>query len=116
MRLFAAMLGIVVLAGCADTEFSRANTSADEMRRDEAACRRAVGTQMQRDRNIESDIGTTVGTQGQQVRPNDSQTRQQIASRGDTVRSERLMENCMRSRGYAGAKDPKPATPPAAKP
>lgn len=115
-RAILAMLAIGLLAGCAETEFSRANTTPEQARRDEAACRRAVNTQLQRDRNIDSDISTTVGTQSQQVRPNDTLTRQQMSSRGDEVRSERLMENCMRARGYSGANDPKPAAAPAAKP
>lgn len=117
MRAMMAALAVVLLAGCAETEFSRANTTAEQVRRDEAVCRRAVNAQLQRDRNIDSDIATTVGSQSQQVRPGDTLTRQQMASRGDQVRSERLMESCMRARGYAGAGDPaKPAAQPAPKP
>jgi hypothetical protein len=39
-----------------------------------------------------------------------------MSDRGEAVRSERLMENCMRARGYGGAADPKPAAAPAPKP
>lgn len=115
MRAMMVVLAVVLLAGCAETEFTRANTTEEQARRDEAACRRAVNTQLQRDRNIDSDIATTVGAQSQQVRPGDTLTRQQMASRGDQVRSQRLMENCMRARGYGGAGDPKPAAAPAAR-
>lgn len=116
-RLIMAVLATMLLAGCAETEFSRANTTEDQVRRDTALCRRQVNTQVQRDRNIDSDIATTVGTQSQQVRPGDLQTRQQMADRGAAVRSERLMESCMRARGYGSAGEaPKPAAAPAAKP
>jgi type IV pilus biogenesis protein CpaD/CtpE len=111
-RAILAVLTIVLLAGCAETDFTRTNTTEDQQRRDAAACRRAVSAQVQRDRNIDNDISTTVGAQSQQVRPGDTLTRQQIASRGDSVRSERLMENCMRARGYGGPGEaPKPAAP-----
>jgi uncharacterized lipoprotein YajG len=116
LRAIMAVVAVVLLAGCAETDFTRANTPEEQQRRDAAACRRAVSAQIDRDRNIDRDISTTVGTQSQQVRPGDTQTRQQMSSRGDTVRSERLMENCMRSRGYSGAGDAKPAAAPAKQP
>lgn len=115
-RAVLAVLAIGVLAGCAETEFSRANTTPEQARRDEVACRRAVNAQLQRDRNIDQDISTTIGAQSQQVRPGATLTREQMASRGDEVRADRLMENCMRARGYAGAGDPKPAAQPAKQP
>jgi uncharacterized lipoprotein YajG len=117
VRVIMAVVAVVLLAGCgAETDFTRANTPEEQQRRDAAACRRAVSAQVDRDRKIDNDISTTVGNQAQQVRPGDTQTRQQITTRGDTVRSERLMENCMRARGYGGVSDPKPAAAPAKQP
>ncbi|MDF3073993.1 MAG: hypothetical protein K0S54_1660 [Alphaproteobacteria bacterium] len=116
VRAIMAVVAVVLLAGCAETDFSRANTPEEQQRRDAAACRRAVSAQIDRDRKIDNDISTTVGNQAQQVRPGDTQTRQQISTRGDSVRSERLMESCMRGRGYGGAGDAKPAAAPAKQP
>ncbi|MGE0154532.1 MAG: lipoprotein [Reyranellaceae bacterium] len=114
-RAIVAAVAVVLLAGCADTEFSRANTTPEQAGRDEAACRRAVNAQLQRDRNIDTDISTTVGAQSQQVRPGSTLSRQQMAARGDEVRAERLMEDCMRARGYSPAGQA-PKAAPAAKP
>ena len=113
VRMALAMLAGLVLLGCTETEFVKANTTEDQYRRDAAACRRQVNSQMARDRNIDADIATTVGTQSQQVRPGSSQVRQQMATRGDVVRSDRLMESCMRARGYSGAGDAPQPKPPA---
>ena len=116
MKRFAmAVLAGVLLAGCTETEFSKPNTTEDQYRRDVANCRQQVNAQVSRDRNIDADIATTVGAQSQQVRPGDSLTRKQMSSRGDTVRTDRLMESCMRARGYSGASDKPPAKPPADK-
>lgn len=116
-RAIVAALAVLVLAGCAETEFSRANTTEEQARRDASACRSYVNAQLRRDRNIDQDISTTVGTQSQRVRPGATLTREQMSARGDEVRAEHLMEDCMRARGYAGARDAQKAkTAPATKP
>ena len=55
-RLIMVALATMLLAGCAETEFSRANTTEDQARRDAATCRRAVNAQVQRDRNIDENL------------------------------------------------------------
>ncbi len=108
MKSWLVGLSIVALAlgACSDRDYTRPNTTQDQFNKDIANCRQQVDAVMQRDRNIDSDINSTVGAQVQNQNQGNSQLRQQMDSRGTSVRSDRLMENCLTARGYAPAGKP----------
>jgi len=93
----AALLAVCLLSACGP-DYVRENANDDQYKRDIASCNAFVGEMMSKERGINMDREATVGaTDARLGRP---RLPQQMAQRSDTLRSDKLMDMCMKQRGW----------------
>lgn len=100
--LGAALAAALALGACAARDFTREGATQDQFKAEEAACRAQVDEMMRRERNIVDDRQTTLGRYDE--RSGRTMLPTQMAQRDDSNRSGRLMENCMKARGWTPVK------------
>jgi hypothetical protein len=101
------LLAGLALAGCAQQQQeqpspqsdARQNANSDRYNRDREACRSAVNDQMRTRRNIDDSRREVVA--GNYERYGQTTLPSQMASYGDSRSADRLIANCMESRGWA---------------
>ena len=103
MRGFSAVAALaLLLAGCAGRDFNKEGATEDQFRNDEAACRGQVDTLTARDRNFDTDRGATLGNTD--ARLGTARLPTQLGQRSESNRGGKMMEACMRQRGWTPAK------------
>lgn len=100
--IVAALVAAVVLSACG-ADYEREGSTEDQYKRDITACRSFTGEMMARERGINLDREATIGASDRQL----GRTRlpQQMAQRSDTMRSDKLMDMCMQSRGWTSKRN-----------
>lgn len=105
-----ALLFAFVLAGCAEQQRQgapndpRQAAKTERYDRDREACRQAIDDQMRRRRNIDDSRREVF--QGERDRFGQGALPDTMAAYGDTRSADRMIANCMESRGW-----PQPARP-----
>jgi hypothetical protein len=96
------LLAALVLSACG-ADYEREGANDDQYNRDVAACRTFTGDMMAKERGINMDREATIGASDRQL----GRTRlpQQMAQRSDNLRSDKLMDACMRQRGYTAKRN-----------
>jgi hypothetical protein len=98
--LLAVALPMALLgAGCADSDYAKEGNSAEQLSRDEALCRAQVRRMTAAQRNVDDSRRDVY--RSDQSRTGQTALPDMISNQGDTVRTGRLMEQCMSARGYA---------------
>jgi hypothetical protein len=98
----AALFAALALSACGP-DYVRENASEYQYKRDIAACRGFTDDLMAKERGINMDREATIGTT--ETRYGRVRLPQQMAQRSDNLRSDKLMDACMRQRGYTAKRN-----------
>lgn len=98
-RVITLVMAAAAMSACAPKDFSKEGSNAEQFSADEAQCRSQVRARAQQDRNIDDQRRATFAAERERYGQQGLYT--DMANQGYKFNFERMLANCMESRGWA---------------